>query len=283
MPIVTPGGKYLGRIKDAEDPNDRTFLAAHPAARDVPLPPSVDLRSKLPPVFDQGNLGSCGLNMGDAMMCFLFPEIVAATAPNDPVGFSRLQTYYDVRVMEGSSPNEDSGVQTRDVFKTLAQTGAAPEVFWPYDIGKFTQQPPPEVYTEAAKYKIGSYSRLISASNYLQCLASGFPFGMGIELYESFEGDQINRTGIMPPPGPDEKVIGGHDVTAVGYILNFKSDPLFTKSGLDPALVSDEMLMVRNSWSAKWSHQYRGHFFMPLEYAMSTATGNDAWTGRRAA
>ena len=35
MSIITPGGKYLGRIPDVEDSNDRMFLAAHPEARDV--------------------------------------------------------------------------------------------------------------------------------------------------------------------------------------------------------------------------------------------------------
>ena len=30
MSIITPGGKYLGRIPDVEDSNDRMFLAAHP-------------------------------------------------------------------------------------------------------------------------------------------------------------------------------------------------------------------------------------------------------------
>lgn len=269
--MITPNGRYLGRRPDSQSSKDHHFLAAHPEAAAISLPPSVDLRKNLPPCFDQGELSSCGPNMGAAFMNFLYPEVPA---------FSRLQIYRDVRDIEGTG-NEDAGVETRDVFKTLAETGAAPEELWPYDTTKFTGKPPPEVYQEAKKYKFSRYSRLISGSNYLQCLASGFPFGMGVMLPQSFDGEQINRTGIMTMPSKNEDVPLGHDVLVVGYVLNFKSDPLFTKTGIDPALVSDEMLMIRNSWGTHWSRQYRGNFFLPLQYALDKITGSDAWTGRR--
>jgi C1A family cysteine protease len=269
---VTQRGHYLGRKPDSHDPRDRHFLASHPAAASIQLPPSVDLRKRLPPCFDQGELSSCGPNAGAALMCFHFPEIGVDS-------FSRLQIYYDVREMEGDVAADD-GVETRDVLKALATTGAAPESMWPYAPKALTKRPPAAVYEAASKYKLSSYSRLMSGSNYLQCLASGQPFVMGIELHESFDGDRIDQTGIMVPPGPREQIIGGHDVLVVGYVLNFKSDPLCKQSGVDPALVSDEMLMVRNSWGTNWSRRFRGHFFMPLAYALDQATGNDAWTGR---
>lgn len=260
----------MGRRPDTSDDRDRHFMAAHPEASRVALPPSVDLRKKMPPCWDQGDLSSCGPNMGAALMCYLFPNVKA---------FSRLQIYHDVRVIEKTGA-EDAGVETRDVFKALTERGAAPEVFWPYDISKFAQAPPPDVYAAASAYKLSRYSRLVSGSNYLQCLASGFPFGLGITLHESFDDEQTNRTGIMRMPQKHDPEIGGHDVLCVGYVLNFKSDPLFTSSGVDPALVSDEMLMIRNSWGTDWSRQYRGHFFMPLQYALDNVDGNDAWTGR---
>jgi C1A family cysteine protease len=271
--IVTPGGRFLGRKPDKPDDRDRRFLDVHPDASNVPLPPAVDLRRKLPPCFDQSRLGSCGPNAGDGLMCFLFPQVGAQG------GFSRLQIYYDVRTIEGSV-QEDSGVETRDVLKTLANTGAAPESLWPYRVEKFIDKPSDSVYSQAAKYKLKSYSRLRSGSNYLQCLASGFPFLLGVELFESFESAEFARHGIMPMPQPGEKMIGGHDVLVVGYILNFKSDPLFLASGVDPATTSDEVLIVRNSWGTIWSHHFRGNFFMPLPYALDGVRGDDAWTGR---
>jgi hypothetical protein len=225
MKLVTPKGRYLGRKPDAPDPEDRKFLAVHPDAAHIPLPPSVDLRHfrPMPDAFDQGELGSCGANAGSGLMCFLFPEMAAG-------GFSRLQIYYDVRKLE-NSVDEDSGVQTRDVLKTLKLTGAAPEGSWPYDVTMFTQRPPASVYAEAGKHKLKSYSRLVSGSNYLQCIASGFPFVLGVELYESFESEQTERTGIMPIPGRNEKVIGGHDILCLTGdteipLLNGKTVPI---------------------------------------------------------
>lgn len=272
MTTTAPSGRRLGRKPDSSDPRDKKFLSVHPKAATIPLPPAVDLRHPIAPCFDQGDLGSCGAQAGAALMSYLYPEVRG--------GFSRLQLYYDVRKME-KSISEDSGVETRDVLKAMAEVGVVPETRWPYDVKKFTQAPPAETYSDPNVKKISSYSRLVSGSNYLQCLASGYPFLLGVELHESFDSDQTDKTGIMPIPGKDENAIGGHDVLVVGYILNFKSDPLFLKSGVDPALVSDEMLIVRNSWGTDWSHYYRGNFFMPLQYALDKVTGNDAWTGRR--
>lgn len=273
--MITPNGRYLGRRPDTHDHRDRHFSAAHPEAAAVQLPPSVDLRHKptpeMPPCYDQGDLSSCGGNMGAALMRFFYPNVDA---------FSRLQIYYDARKYDGET-HEDSGVQTRNILKALSEHGAAPETEWPYDVKKFASRPPVQAYQDAGKYKLSSYSRLTSGSNYLQCLASGYPFCLGIELFESFDSDQLDKTGIMVPPQPSEKDIGGHDVLVVGYILNFKSDPLFKQSGIDPALASDEVLMIRNSWGTNWSRKYRGHFFMPLAYALDNITGNDAWSGRK--
>lgn len=274
--MITPSGRYLGRRPDSSDPKDHLFHAAHPEAMKVQLPPAVDLRKQLPlPCFDQGDESSCGSNMGAGMMSFLFPDVARERG-----GFSRHQIYHDVRKIEGTG-SEDAGVETRDVFKTLTETGAAPEDLWPYKKETFAPTPPPAVYDEARKYKLSRYSRLTSGSNYLQCLASGFPFGLGIMLYESFDDEQTNKTGIMRMPQKGDKEVGGHDVLCVGYVLNFKTDPLFTTTGIASELVSDEMLMIRNSWGDEWSRRYRGHFFMPLQFALDHITGNDAWTGRR--
>ena len=250
-------------------------MAAHPEAAKIALPPAIDLRKHLPlPCFDQGDESSCGPNMGSGIMSFYFPDVATAGG-----GFSRHQIYHDVRKIEGTG-SEDAGVETRDVFKVLTETGAAPEAFWKYEKETFAPTPPPEVYEEAKKYRLSRYSRLTSGSNYLQCLASGHPFGLGITLHESFDDEQTNRTGIMRMPQPGDPEVGGHDVLCVGYVLNFKSDPLFTRTGVASELVSDEMLMIRNSWGTSWSRQYRGHFFMPLQFALDNLEGNDAWTGR---
>jgi|SRR5438128_5497523 len=58
---VASGGKYLGHYGWMPDVPDHRDLV-YAAARITTLPPSVDLRPGCPPVYDQGQLGSCTAN-----------------------------------------------------------------------------------------------------------------------------------------------------------------------------------------------------------------------------
>jgi hypothetical protein len=52
--------RRFGWIPDAPDQRDHLYSA--PAQFLLALPAAVDLRAKCPPVYDQGNLGSCTAN-----------------------------------------------------------------------------------------------------------------------------------------------------------------------------------------------------------------------------
>lgn len=233
-------------------------------------PPSVDLRHLLPGVFDQGEEGSCGPNSADGFMCFLHPEVQG--------GFSRQQIYYCVREVE-HDVGEDGGVETEDLFNILRNVGAAPEKLWPYTPEDLTTPPPADVLSKAAEYRIDSYSQLVSEEDFLTCLANGFPFILGFEVYDCLEGDAVAKSGVMPRPNPlAEKDLGGHDVLVVGYDTNFLKNHDFLKSGVDQLHVSNTALLIRNSWGADWG--LNGHFWMPIDFASNASTGGDAWTGR---
>ena len=217
--------------------------------------------------------GSCGPNSGDGLMCYLHPEVAQLQG-----GFSRQQIYYCVRQLEGTV-GQDAGVMTKDVLAILHDIGAAPELLWPYTPADFTAQPPQGVLDSAAQYKLSSYSQLVSEEDFLDCLAEGFPFIIGIECFESIDSDRLAKTGVMPRPDPrKEKMVGGHDILAVGYDTNFLQNPDFLKSGVDPSLVNNTALLIRNSWGTNWG--INGHFWLPIDYASSAQTGGDAWTGR---
>lgn len=266
MGNVTPNGRGLGRKPDRADPRDRLYAAVHKKPAEIPA--SVDLRSKLPPCFDQLQTSSCGPNSGSGLMCFLYPQVNA---------FSRLQIYYGVRVMEGDI-NEDGGVETRDVLRVLQVTGAAPEALWPFDPKKMFTEPTARVYAAAEDYTVAVYSRLLSGDDYLACLAQGFPFLLGFTVFESLDSKQVEKTGVLPYPKEDERTIGGHDVLVVGYDTNFHENPDFLKSGVDPSQVSNCALLIRNSWGTNWG--IKGHFWMPLDFATDPDLGGDAWTAR---
>ena len=218
------------------------------------VPPAVDLRSLCPPVYDQGQLGSCTANAIAGAMEFdrkkqNLPDFVP----------SRLFIYYNERVMEGTVPS-DAGAMIRDGIKSVAKIGAPPEADWPYDISKFAEKPPAKAYTDAKLDRAIHYQRLVHTLHQFQgCLASGFGFVFGFTVYESFESETVAKTGIMPMPAPNEKKLGGHAVMAVGYDT------------------STRMMIVRNSWSSDWGQN--GYFMMPFEYIISPNC-SDFWTIR---
>lgn len=169
------------------------------------IPPSVDLRPKCPPVVDQGQLSSCTANALAGALGFI--EIKHGMAAQS---FSRLYIYYNERVIEGTA-SSDSGAQIRDGIKTLSQgdQGACYETTWPYNTSQFAVEPPAAAYTQGEAREITVYESLQSLGDMKDCLASGYPFVFGFTVYESFEGPQVAKTGVVPMPTPKEKSLGG--------------------------------------------------------------------------
>jgi C1A family cysteine protease len=246
--------KGYGWIPDI--PDQRDFLYAAPPAFLRALPEKVDLRAQCPPIYDQGQLGSCTANaIGGAVefdqMKEKLPQVFVP---------SRLFIYYNERVLEGSV-NSDSGAMLRDGIKTIAKQGACPETIWPYVIAKFKIKPSPGCYAEAAKHIAVSYQRLVQSLPQMQgCLASGYPFVFGFTVYESFESYEVSRTGHAPMPASRERVLGGHAVCAVGY---------------DDA---KRWFICRNSWGTNWG--MRGYFTIPYGYLSNPDLAADFWTIR---
>ncbi len=252
--IATRKIKKYGWTPDLPDHRDHVYAAARPAAN---LPDKVSLRAKMPPVFDQGELGSCTANALCGAMGFIHPGFIG----------SRLQLYFSERKVE-HSVDQDSGAQLRDGVKVLNQLGVAPETLWPYDITKFTDTPPANVFKAAAEHKVNTYKRLAGRNDYRSCLAAGFPFVIGITVYESFESESVAKDGIVPMPSRDDQMVGGHAVCVIGYDSHLK---------LGANGVGD-YYEVRNSWGSKWGDE--GNFWLPAAYVESADLAADAWTLR---
>lgn len=91
---------------------------------------SVDLRSKLPACYNQGNLGSCTANAMVGAYQFIHPSFMG----------SRLFLYYNERLIEGT-PGKDTGAYIHDGISSLEKTGLCLESAWPYIISKFAVKP----------------------------------------------------------------------------------------------------------------------------------------------
>jgi C1A family cysteine protease len=243
-----------GWVRDLPDARD--FLYAAPLIR-FPhgLPASIDLRSECPPIYDQGQLGSCtGNGIAGAIEFDQRKQGIKEFVP------SRLFIYYNERVIEGTV-SQDSGAQIRDGIKSVATLGAPPETDWPYDIKRFADKPPAKAYADAKKDLVSAYSRVAQTVGQMQgCLAEGFPFVFGFTVYDSFESEHVADTGIVPMPAPGETVLGGHCVVAVGY-NNAK-----------------RTFIIRNSWGTGWG--MKGYCTMPYEYLLSSNLASDFWTIR---
>lgn len=239
-----------------DNPDARDILYAAPVVSLIQgLPPAVDLRPQCPPIYDQGQLGSCtGNGIAAAIEFNQMKQKQQVFAP------SRLFIYYNERVMEGTV-SSDAGAQIRDGIKSVATLGAPPESDWPYDISQFAKRPPAKAYSDAKKDLVSSYSRVAQVLNQMQgCLAEGYPFVLGITVYDSFESDAVAKSGVVPMPGQNEKVIGGHCIVAVGYNNNKR------------------VFVLRNSWGTGWGMQ--GYFTIPYEYLLDSRLASDFWTIR---
>jgi C1A family cysteine protease len=246
--------KRYGWIPDLPDRRDRIFSA--PPATIGALPAQVDLRAQCPPVYNQGQLGSCTAQAIAGALQF----DQARQAEADVFTPSRLFIYYNERAIEGTV-DRDSGAMLRDGIKSVARQGAPHEALWPYVLGRFRRKPPAAAYKDGARHEAILYQRVRPLLDQLKgCLADGYPFVFGFSVFESFESAAVAKSGQVPLPRPGEAMIGGHAVVAVGYDETRRR------------------FILRNSWGAAWG--LAGYFTMPYDYLLDGGLSDDFWTIR---
>jgi C1A family cysteine protease len=219
-----------------------------PLSSPFTLPTTVDLRDKLPPVWDQGNLGSCTA----------FAICAAYQFDSPTFSGSKLFQYYNERLLEGTVKT-DSGATVADGITCLKVYGLCPETDWPYIIAKFAQKPTANCYTDALKHKAVTVHNINNdLTSMKNALSSGIPFVVGIAVYSSFETVSVAKTGVVPMPTRNDRLLGGHCVLVCGYIETRK------------------LFICRNSWGSQWGD--RGYFYLPYLYLLDSHLCGDLWT-----
>jgi uncharacterized protein YvpB len=238
-------------------PDHRDFKFEIPDEK-IALPSSVDLSQKMPPVLDQGNLGSCVSNATSNCLRYLLKK--ESEKEFQP---SRLYIYWNARVnIEKSPADEDTGVAVRDACKAIQKYHACDETIWPYDISKFNVAPPLTAYKNANIYGKFVYSSVNqNLTSLKQTLVKGYPIVFGIQVYDSLENQEVISTGEVPiPDTSSEQLLGGHCIALVGY------DDSIGK------------FTFQNSWGTSCGlPQKRGYFHIPYAYVTNPDLACDFW------
>jgi C1A family cysteine protease len=245
---------FFGWKPELPDHRDRPYAALRMTLEAPPaLPARVDLRDKCPPIYDQGQLGSCTANAIGA--AFQYDRTLQGLPDFMP---SRLFVYWNEREMEGTV-GYDAGAYIRDGIKSVAAQGVCKETLWPYDIQRFRDRPSQPCYEQAEHYLAVDYFKLDNGNivELKNCLAAGFPFVFGFVVFGSFFAAN-SKGGMVPMPG-NESSIGGHAVLCVGY---------------DDAA---GRFIIQNSWGEDRGD--RGYYYMPYGY-LTPYLSNDFWTVR---
>jgi C1A family cysteine protease len=239
------------------------------------LPSKYDQRAQCSTIENQGQISACTGNAivgalevlenknGAASASFAVTtatEMVADKADSEFIDLSRLFVYWNERNLEGTV-NEDAGAYIRDGIKVVASLGVCAEKLWPYDETRWSERPSHAAFVEATKHRITEYARVEQSAYQIKTvLASGFPIVFGMSVYDSFLGDAVASTGVVPMPTAAESCQGGHAVLAVGYDDD------------------KQAVLVRNSWGADWG--LGGYFWLPYDYITNTGLASDLWVVR---
>ena len=250
--------KPIGLGCNVGDPDDRDHLyAAAPSVADIPIFP-IDLRSDTTLIRNQGDLGACTAFGATELFDFVRKKHNLTNWLPSP-----LFTYYATRQLRNQT-NVDSGAMVRDALKSTVKSGVTMEKVWPYDITKFTENPPQQVWDDAEKHQTLEYLKVddTNKNNCIKCLNEGYPFIFGLQLYQSFMSLGMRAKGIIPiPDKTKEKPIGGHCMLAVGYRVDDDGK---------------EYMIVQNSWGKYWGD--KGYCYIPMEYFWVDSF--DFWTIR---
>lgn len=257
------GGEHgFGWIPDVIVKRDRHMLSL--PFNTMPAPPdrTIDLSPKFPAAYDQGKLNSCVANAIAAAVQF------ARRAHHKPDDFipSRLFLYYLIRQAEGTL-QYDAGCQLTNGMDVINKVGVCPERDWKYDGvsgdanhkfppgAKALEQPPASLMQTAQQYHAISSASLDQQQNVLEsCLAGGFPFLFGFNIYgDGFKED----TKDLVRPDPSAPMTNRHAVLAVGYDRDRRR------------------FRVRNSWGP--DNNDNGYFWMDYAYVLDRTMAKDFW------
>jgi C1A family cysteine protease len=236
-----------------------------PDPRDIPADTTeitilaeVDPRNEyMPPIYDQGQLGSCTANaVAGAIDADRLLDGQGAMTP------SRLAIYWFERFLEHQPPTIDHGAMGRDGFKAARRFGVLPEKDWPYSDNtkdaRFAEDPRTsdkwgDRWVLDDPYK--SVRR--SLTDFKRVLSNKQTIAYGFSVFTGFVSQRVKDTGVVPTPDASQIIPNeGHEVLAIGYL---EEHP--------------DHCLCRNSWGTDWGMD--GYFLMPWSVLLDATFSGD--------
>lgn len=231
----------------ADDP------VAAAAAEGVGAAGSANLISRMSPIRNQGNRGTC--------VSFTLTALheYARRVRGDEVNLSEQHLYDEIKRIDMAPAA--CGTWQRVGATVLGQRGQCREVVWPYNPNLPCNNNgimPGNARTDAAARKLGVGSLVpTNVAAIKAALATRRPVGFSIPVYSSwFRSAEVQRSGRITMPVPGDTQEGGHAILGVGY----QDDPAYPGGGY---------FLIRNSWGTGWAYQspYRqGYGTLPYAY-----------------
>ncbi|WP_405135604.1 C1 family peptidase [Nocardia sp. NBC_01388] len=203
-------------------------------------PAEFSLRQYALPAGDQGQVGACvAWATGYTGYGVLMNEMNISGGPMAPMFiYSQIAKGHDY----GTSASVALPMEWREGNDTKSD-------YWQGDFD-YTTQPDAKEFANAAHYKLSGAKDLFSGdkvANIKMAIAAGLPVPIGFDARESFMN--LNSGNSRYSPAPGEAVLGGHEVTIVGYDANG--------------------VTLENSWGPGWGDN--GFFTAPWSFI----TGGD--------
>jgi C1A family cysteine protease len=228
--------------KDSDDERDYKQVSISP----VQLPPFVDHSLFVPPIKNQGSIGSCGSHA----LCTGMETLYNKNHSDWQMPLSELWHYYQVRIAMGTFP-QDSGQTCRDGLKIANNYGVSPEKLCPYVTANFNNKPSIFADAFARWFRVREYSRCLTEIQIKTALSAGKVIMLGIPVANSIFAYKSGQ--MMYPADP---IIGGHAICIVGY---------------DDTLRAYKIV---NSWGTWWGQG--GFGLLSYDY-LTQAPWFDAW------
>ena len=182
--------------------------------------------------------------------------------------------YQIERIADGDLRGDDGGSTLTQAVTQVCTYGVCSEKMDPYrnSLSAVSVKPTVAQYKDAVNHMELDQAKTLTvnqdALSIKTILSKGYPIVLGIQVYDSFESEEVAKTGIVPIPDTDqEQLQGGHAVPCIGYQYNHTENTM--------------MYLFANSWGTDWGTKSTilggkksgGFFWLPEEYLTNAKLG----------